>query len=248
MQPFLITTSWDDGHPLDLRVAELVEKYGQTATFYVPRQYMDDRLSDSEICDLAERHEVGSHTLTHPNLPDIDLSEAKREIVDSKTWLEDLTGRPISTFCYPRGLATPSLRDLVAEAGYGLGRTVETYHLDPGPDLYCLPTTLHLYPYPVRPITWKAFAAKTLPFRTAWRNRSRLGLSRRALLNRRHLVRSLLDKAAATGGVWHLWGHSWEIERYDLWDFLEEILELAASYETGQSVTNSGILERYSSP
>ena len=31
-----ITTSWDDGHPLDLRVAELLAKYGLQGTFYVP--------------------------------------------------------------------------------------------------------------------------------------------------------------------------------------------------------------------
>jgi hypothetical protein len=28
-----ITTSWDDGHPLDLRVAELLAKYGLKDTF-----------------------------------------------------------------------------------------------------------------------------------------------------------------------------------------------------------------------
>jgi hypothetical protein len=31
-----ITTSWDDGHPSDLRVAELLIKHGLRGTFYVP--------------------------------------------------------------------------------------------------------------------------------------------------------------------------------------------------------------------
>ncbi len=31
-----ITTSWDDGHPLDFRVAELLSKYGLRGTFYIP--------------------------------------------------------------------------------------------------------------------------------------------------------------------------------------------------------------------
>lgn len=31
-----ITTSWDDGHPLDLRVAELLSEYHLQGTFYVP--------------------------------------------------------------------------------------------------------------------------------------------------------------------------------------------------------------------
>jgi SAM-dependent methyltransferase len=34
--PTYITTSWDDGHPTDLRVAALLAKYGIAGTFYVP--------------------------------------------------------------------------------------------------------------------------------------------------------------------------------------------------------------------
>jgi len=34
--PTYITTSWDDGHPMDLRVAALLAKYGIAGTFYVP--------------------------------------------------------------------------------------------------------------------------------------------------------------------------------------------------------------------
>lgn len=30
----IITTSWDDGHPLDLKIAELLDKYGINGTFY----------------------------------------------------------------------------------------------------------------------------------------------------------------------------------------------------------------------
>ena len=32
-----ITTSWDDGHPLDFRVAELLAKYGLPGTFDAAR-------------------------------------------------------------------------------------------------------------------------------------------------------------------------------------------------------------------
>ena len=33
-----ITTSWDDGHPLDFRIAELLSEYRLRGTFYVPME------------------------------------------------------------------------------------------------------------------------------------------------------------------------------------------------------------------
>ena len=37
MKQTYITTSWDDGHQLDLRVAELLTKYRLHGTFYIPK-------------------------------------------------------------------------------------------------------------------------------------------------------------------------------------------------------------------
>jgi hypothetical protein len=34
--PAYITTSWDDGHPSDLRLADLLHKHSLRGTFYVP--------------------------------------------------------------------------------------------------------------------------------------------------------------------------------------------------------------------
>ena len=35
----LVTTSWDDGHPLDIRLAEMLARYGVLGTFYIPMHY-----------------------------------------------------------------------------------------------------------------------------------------------------------------------------------------------------------------
>jgi len=32
----IVTTSWDDGHPSDLKLVELLRKYDVPATFYIP--------------------------------------------------------------------------------------------------------------------------------------------------------------------------------------------------------------------
>lgn len=36
MDKAIVTTSWDDGHPSDLKLAELLKRYDVPATFYIP--------------------------------------------------------------------------------------------------------------------------------------------------------------------------------------------------------------------
>lgn len=73
---------------------------------------------------LAEGHEIGAHTLTHPHLPAISPEQARAEIFDSKRRLEDRFSVPIRHFCYPYGDQDPRIRDLVGEAGYESAPTV----------------------------------------------------------------------------------------------------------------------------
>jgi peptidoglycan/xylan/chitin deacetylase (PgdA/CDA1 family) len=67
---------------------------------------------------LAAGHEIGAHTMTHPNLKRIPREQAREEIAASKKSLEDQFGIPIRHFCYPYGAENESVRDLVAEAGF----------------------------------------------------------------------------------------------------------------------------------
>jgi peptidoglycan/xylan/chitin deacetylase (PgdA/CDA1 family) len=74
---------------------------------------------------LAAGHEIGSHTITHPNLKRIPLSQAREEIFGSKKKLEDTFGVPVRHFCYPSGKWNQALGELVGEAGYSTACTVE---------------------------------------------------------------------------------------------------------------------------
>jgi len=67
---------------------------------------------------IAAGHEIGSHSMTHPNLCEIPPTQAREEIVASKKKLEDTFGVPVEHFCYPYGGWNETVRDLVAEAGY----------------------------------------------------------------------------------------------------------------------------------
>ena len=239
---FWITTSWDDGHRLDLRVAETLDRYGLAGTFYVAREYLDaaERLTEDEVAQLSKRHEIGAHTLTHPILTQVDEPTARREIEGSRDWLRQVTGKPVTAFCYPKGLYNVAVRAVVAAAGFGVARTVGQYRLDAGDDPLALPTTVHIYPFPLRPTpSWRA---RFEPIQRILPHVLRLRLSPLALRNWRTLALNLLDRAAATGGIWHLWGHGWEVERYGMWSDLEYVLEAAGRYSGARVVTNSELV------
>lgn len=85
---------------------------------------------------------VGSHTTTHPNLPNAGLEAATHEIVGSKARLERELGTPVTMFSYPNGGAeryqTPELRRVVADAGYAAATTSRNAFAGPTSDLYAL--------------------------------------------------------------------------------------------------------------
>ena len=113
--PFVVTTSWDDGCPGDLRIAERLATLGLKGTFYIPRQSPGGpRMTEAQIRELAGYPgvEIGSHTLTHPDLDRLDADRFRVEVEGGKQWLEDLIGEPVSSFCYPRGKFTGQMRDL----------------------------------------------------------------------------------------------------------------------------------------
>ena len=81
--PLLVTTSWDDGHPSDLRVADLLEKHGLSGTFYVPSTNSEGRpvMRSIEIAELGRRFEIGGHTQDHVSLTEMGPHLAAAQIV-----------------------------------------------------------------------------------------------------------------------------------------------------------------------
>ena len=60
----------------------------------------------------------GAHTMTHPVLTTLDEQAAKKEIVESRSRLQELLGRQISLFSFPYGAFNNRLICLCREAGY----------------------------------------------------------------------------------------------------------------------------------
>lgn len=82
------------------------------------KQIIRDRyLSWDELRTLPGPHiEIGSHTLTHPILTRIPISQVRDELVQSRVRLETELSLPIRYLAYPNGLAGDLSDEIVREA------------------------------------------------------------------------------------------------------------------------------------
>ncbi len=53
----------------------------------------------------------------------------------------------------------------------------------------------------------------------------------------------MFEEALREGGIWHIYGHSWELEELGLWDQLEALFSYVADRPNVIYATNSKVLE-----
>lgn len=228
----IITTSWDDGHPLDFRIAELLYKYNLPGTFYIPKHNGKQvMISEGQIRELAGTFEVGGHTLNHILLRTASEKVLEEEIRGCYNWLEDVLGYTPVSFCFPGGSFSKASLAAVFRYGYKLARTTELLSTATIPPDCLLPTSLQVFEH--SNVTYTKHLAK----RGKWK---RLGakLLRYPSTDLVTLTSQYLDKIEEDGGGFHLWGHSWEIEAFGLWNKLEELLRLLAARKDFAFVSN----------
>ena len=85
---------------------------------------------------------IGSHTMTHPNLPNAGVREAKGELLQARLRLEQEIDAPVTMFSYPNGGAerylTPEIKQVVKETGYDAATTSRNAFAGLQSDLYAL--------------------------------------------------------------------------------------------------------------
>jgi peptidoglycan/xylan/chitin deacetylase (PgdA/CDA1 family) len=239
-----VTTSWDDGDALDQKLAALLTRYGIKGTFYITKQYRKERLSDEEIRMLAQKHEIGAHTLTHPNLRALPYEKQLAEIQGSKQWLEEVLGKEVGMLCYPSGSYNGDSIRAAKEAGFLGARTIEFGRIDLPKDPYKMSTTVPVYLLPFRKVDanhfWWGKLLQTLI--KLFPDLHRLGVPFLAFRSIEATTCAAFDIARAQGGVFHLWGHSWQIERYGMWEELERVLKYISKREDCRYMTNGEII------
>jgi peptidoglycan-N-acetylglucosamine deacetylase len=237
-KPVFVTTSWDDGDCKDLQLAELLQQKRIRGTFYIPMQYRTHPLSNANLRALAgEGFEIGAHGWTHKFLWRLRSEEVSLEVRPCKKALEDIVGTEVTMFCYPQGRYDATTMRVLEDAGYKGARTVRMLATQPAVRRFAMPTTLQAYPH--GPLAYLKNIA-----------RARSGESLRSCLVeiprlRRwvELGKSLFDVVLRDGGVWHLYGHSWEIDELGLWNGLRELLDYVSKRDGVRYVPNCGLLQ-----
>ena len=231
----VFTFSTDDGHPSDLKVAELLGKHRLNGTFYVPIHNSEGRptMSQGQLRRIARHFEVGSHTVDHRYLYSVSAAEAKRQIDEGKTQLEDMLGEPVFGFCYPGGKYRRLHQRLVQGAGFTYARTTTNLCFDTDYSRFELPTTIQFYPH-TKAVYWRNFALAG-----NWGRRHaglRLALQHHCWIARMY---ALFDHACLYNGTFHMWAHSYEIDQLDGWGALDQFFRHVARRVEQSNVLNN---------
>lgn len=197
-----ILCSCDDGYNLDLTLSSLLRKYRIPAVFYIAPNYYRFGLSNDQMRYLAGVEnglfEIGAHTMNHPyDLKRLSEKELVSEISGSKVYLEDIIKKPVTKFCYPRGRFDERVKQVVREAGFKEARTTRVLNIDFPKDLFETDTSIHIY-----------------PDRKEYKGRTWIEIGY-----------ELFDKVIKDGGRFEIFCHSFEIEKYNLWESVNDFLQ-----------------------
>ncbi|MDB5163481.1 MAG: hypothetical protein JWS12_98 [Candidatus Saccharibacteria bacterium] len=104
----LVTVTFDDGWANQYTNAyPLLQKYGLNAAFYIISGELanqPDYMSGNQILALRNSgNEIGSHTISHPDLTTKTVAQITNEMSQSQTTLQNLLGQPVTDFAYPYG-------------------------------------------------------------------------------------------------------------------------------------------------
>lgn len=134
-----IVQSWDDGVIDDIRLTELLRQFKAHADFNLtPSFHQESRkmgwmlqdkeiwyLSIGELLDIYKGFDIGAHSMTHPNLTELDKDTLSYEVIESKKTLETLFNSSIPGFCYPFNAYNDTVIETVKNAGFVYARGIE---------------------------------------------------------------------------------------------------------------------------
>ncbi len=147
----VLTLSYDDGVRQDLRLMDILDRYGIKATFNLNAGLYaveggHRRMTAEEItAAYADRgHEVACHGYTHPFLESLPATAVADEILSDRKALEAQFGHIIRGMAYPYGTFSDEVVAVLRACGIVYARTtVSTEKFELPTDWLRLPATCH---------------------------------------------------------------------------------------------------------
>ena len=201
-----ITFSFDDGVRQDIRVIEILDKYGLKGTFNLNSGKFGTKspyeingrtvertvVEPQEVKEIYKDHEVAAHTLGHFRLTELPESCVIWQVEEDRKNLERLTGKAVRCMAYPCGGVNNDERTagiIREKTEIKFARTTtSSYSFDLKSDLIRFSPTVRIHDE-------KLFA----------------------------LAEEFISLKAETPKLFYIWSHSYEFDDEDgLWERFEE--------------------------
>lgn len=207
------TMSYDDGVLQDIRLIEIMNKYGIKGTFnlnsdrIVSDGVVSQYLSVEQVRELYTTNgmEVALHGLTHATLAMIPTDMCAKEVLLDRVNLEEMTDSIVRGMAYPNASFSDDVITILRQCGIVYGRTTDaTYNF-------------------TIPLDWFRFNP------TCHHNDDKL----------MNLARSFVeDFKYGQPALFYLWGHSYEFDNDNNWKRIEEFAQYIGNRENIWYATN----------
>ncbi|MBQ4109980.1 MAG: polysaccharide deacetylase family protein [Clostridia bacterium] len=228
-----LTLSYDDAVTADIKLIEILNKYGIKATFNISSCFFakDDNghyLSRETALKLYSLygHEPAIHTATHRFITELPTAVAMDEVVNDKKALEKMFGKIITGGAYPFGDNDNKIEEIMRYAGLKYCRALQRR--------YChnlekpIP---HRFDMPVNWLRWLPSCHHNDPL---------------LMEMARQFVDMKIDKSFKWGTkpkLFALWGHSYEFNDDNNWEVIEKFAEFIGGKDDIWYATNGEICE-----
>ena len=220
----VLTLSYDDGVVQDIRLIDIMNKYGLKGTFnintglYLPedtvreKYYGRMKLSEAQNLYINSGQEVAVHALTHPFLEKLRSDEVAEEILADRKNIEKEYKTFARGMAYPFGTYSDAVVDVLKKCGICYSRTTKATENFKFPEnwLTLHPTCHHGNPRLME--LAKQFAETN-------------------------------SRYPSENWLFYLWGHSYEFDDHDNWNVIEEFAEYIGNREDIWYATNIEIFD-----
>ena len=224
-----VTFSYDDGVVQDKRLAALFDSYGMKATFNLNGEgFRKFDFTKEEIHEyfLSKGHEIAVHGQAHRANGSIRPIEGIREVLECRLELEEKCGRIIRGMAYPNTGITvmgnfgtyETIRNYLTELDIAYARTLggdnDSFNIPE--DFYAWMPSAHHDNANLFDYIDKFLNLDITSFKNVWKRYPRL---------------------------LYIWGHSYEFDKKDNWDRIEEICKRLANNDDIWYATNIEICD-----